>query len=92
MSLSNSIHPCPVHQVFVVEHPAKVQNTQKAIGSLGGHSAIEKLAGDPDKGTLGLKLRLKDSYERPKRSVTARTNNLIIRCRPGVHRDVCIYR
>ncbi|ORY74836.1 RNA polymerase III transcription factor IIIC subunit-domain-containing protein [Protomyces lactucae-debilis] len=89
---SRDIYPCPTHTVLLVEHPAKVKNTAKAVSSIGGPVALRKLADEPEKTVLGLKFRPGDRYEHPKLSTTVKTNNMIIRCRKRVDQESLTYK
>lgn len=70
---------CPSKTVLSVEHPGHVLSIENALASLGGSSALRKMADDPPACSLELRFRVNDRFEHPIISTTAKTNNILIK-------------
>lgn len=80
---TSRLYQCPGKTVLSIEHPGRVVNLDKAIGTLGGPEAIKNMADDPASTSLELRFRPQDRFEHPVISSTTRTSNLLIKVIPG---------
>lgn len=81
-------YKCPAKTVLSVEHPGNVHNVDKAMETLGGAKALQRMADDPTSNYLELRFRPSDRFEHPIRSQVAKTANLLARVK--VKDNVCI--
>ncbi|KAF8476256.1 RNA polymerase III transcription factor IIIC subunit-domain-containing protein [Kalaharituber pfeilii] len=84
---SNQDHPSdpapwfkiPNKEFICIEHPAKVQNLEKAVATLGGEKALAKLSQTNGQSGLSLRLRSWDPFQHPIHSRTVPTSNVLLK-------------
>ena len=79
---------CPSQTLLSVIHPGIVRDVDRAIASIGGTSAMQKIADDPVTSVLELRFRPQDRFEHPIASCTAKTSNILVKVNKSVTEDV----
>ncbi|KAF5860238.1 tau 95 subunit of transcription factor TFIIIC [Aspergillus alliaceus] len=70
----------PSRQIVSVEHPAIIQNVDKAINTLQGNMGISKILNPPKADTpADLYLRPEDAMSRPVQSTSSPSNNVLLK-------------